>query len=82
MQMSVDVSTEEVIKSISTMDVNDLERLKSAIIQRDIYFKKFKKDNIGSIVSDFRAEGYSADFLDDLENGLKKSSIYNENKKT
>jgi hypothetical protein len=79
MQTAVDISTEDVIKSISTMNVNDLERIKSAIIERDIYFKKFKKDNIGNIVSDFKGEGYSAGFLDDLENGLKKSSVYRDN---
>jgi hypothetical protein len=82
MQTAVDISTEDVIKSISTMNVNDLERIKIAIIERDIYFKKFKKDNIGNIVSDFKGEGYSADFLNDLENGLKKSSVYNENQDT
>ncbi len=82
MQVSVEVSSEVVIKSISTMSFNDLERLKSAIIERDVYFKKFKKDKIGSIVSDFKGEGYSADFLNDLESGLKKSSVYNENQST
>ena len=30
-------------------------------------------------MSDFQKEDYSDDFLKDLENGLKKSSIYNEN---
>jgi hypothetical protein len=29
-------------------------------------------------MSDFKEVGYSDDFLADLENGLKKSSIYNE----
>ncbi len=62
------------------MDLNDLEKLKSAIIERDIYFFKFKKDKIEKIAGDFRSEGYSNDFLSDLEIGLKKSSIYNENK--
>ncbi len=80
MQISIDISTEDVIKSIKTMDLNDLEKLKSAIIERDIYFLKFKKDKIKNIIGDFRSEGYSDDFLNDLENGLKKSSVYNENK--
>jgi len=80
MQISIDISTEDVIKSIKAMDLNDLEKLKKAIIERDIYFLKFKKDKIKNIIDDFKSEGYSDDFLNDLEIGLKKSSIYNENK--
>ena len=29
-------------------------------------------------MSDFQKEDYSNDFLKDLENGLKKSSVYND----
>lgn len=61
------------------MDVHELEDVKNAIIKRDIYFKKFRKDKIENVVADFKAEGYSDGFLKDLENGLKKSSVYNEN---
>lgn len=78
MQVSVDISTEDIIKGIKTMDFNDLEEIKSAIVERDIYFKKFKKDKIENVIADFKAEGYSDDFLNDLENGLRKSSVYNE----
>ena len=60
------------------MDFNDLEKVKNAIVERDIYFKKFKKDEIENVIADFRAEGYSDEFLNDLENGLRKSSVYNE----
>jgi len=31
------------------------------------------------MIADFQKEDYSADFLKDLGNGLKRSSIYNEN---
>jgi hypothetical protein len=44
--------------------------------------EKFKKDKIENVMSDFQKEGYSEGFLKDLENGLKKSSVYNENKRT
>jgi len=57
----------------------DLERLKNALIERTIYFKKFKKDKVENVVRDFKCEGYSDDFLKDLESGLRKSSIYHEN---
>jgi hypothetical protein len=50
--------------------------------KRFLIFLKFKKDKIENIIDDFRSEGYSDDFLNDLEIGLKKSSIYNENKST
>lgn len=79
MQISVDISTEEIIKTIEAMDFHDLEKIKTAIIERSVYFKKFQKDKIENIVADFKGEGYSDGFLEDLENGLKKSSVYNEN---
>ncbi|MCP5106885.1 MAG: hypothetical protein GY950_26105 [bacterium] len=76
MQIAVDISTTDIIKGIETMDVHELEDVKNAIIKRDIYFKKFKKDKIENVVADFKAEGYSDGFLKDLENGFKKSSVY------
>ena len=63
------------------MDLTDIERVKTALIEREIYFKKFKKDKIENVISDFQQEGYSEGFLKDLENGLKKSFI-NQNTKT
>jgi len=79
MQIQIDISTEDIIKTINQMDLTDIERVKTALIDREIYFKKFKKDKIENVMSDFKKEGYSEDFLKDLENGLKKSSVYNEN---
>lgn len=52
---------------------NILERLKEPKLE----FKPFKRDKIESVLDDFAAtELYESDFLKDLENGLKKSSIY------
>jgi Cdc6-like AAA superfamily ATPase len=79
MQIQIDISTEDIIKTINQMDLTDIERVKTALIEREIYFKKFKKDKIENVMSDFQKEGYSEGFLKDLENGLKKSSVYNEN---
>jgi Cdc6-like AAA superfamily ATPase len=78
MQIQIDISTEDIIKTINQMDLTDIERVKTALIEREIYFKKFKKDKIENVISDFQQEGYSEDFLKDLENGLRKSSVYNE----
>jgi len=50
-----------------------LERLKT----RPVELKPFIKDKIESILADFRATDlYEEDFLKDLEEGLKKSSVY------
>jgi Cdc6-like AAA superfamily ATPase len=81
MQFSVQIKPDDIINAVKKMSLNDLEELKSAIIKREIYFKKFKKDEIKNIITDFLKEGYSENFLSDLENGLKKSSVYNANKK-
>jgi len=49
-----------------------LERLKL----KPVKLKPFKKDKIGSILADFVATDlYEEDFLKDLEEGLKKSSV-------
>jgi len=79
MQLAVDVSLPNILNLISQMSLTQLEEVKNKIIEKDIYFKKFKKDNIKTIINDFSKENYTNDFLKDLENGLKKSSIYNDN---
>jgi hypothetical protein len=61
MRKAVDISTEEIIRGIKTMDID-----------------KFKKDKVENVVFDFSAAGYSDELLKDLENGLKKSSVYKE----
>jgi len=50
-----------------------LERLKT----KPVNLKPFKKDKIVSILADFAATDlYEEDFLKDLEEGLKRSSVY------
>ncbi|MCP4219690.1 MAG: hypothetical protein GY765_33970 [bacterium] len=80
MQIAVNISTEDIIQGIRLMSFNELEKIKNAIVERRLYFQEFKKDTLENVVDDFKAEGYSDDFLADLQEGLKKSSIYNENK--
>ncbi len=77
MQIAVDVSFQNIINLISQMSLNEIEEVKNKIIERELYFKKFKKDKIENIIEDFENAGYSDDFLKDLENGLKMSSVYN-----
>ncbi len=76
MQLSIDLKTKDIISLISQMSLNDLEKVKNSLVERELYFKKFKKDSVGNIIDDFKKEDYSNDFLTDLEEGLKKSSLY------
>ncbi|MDY0320458.1 MAG: hypothetical protein RBR23_01870 [Arcobacteraceae bacterium] len=79
MQLAINVTMPNILQLISQMNLNEIETIKNTIIEKELYFRKFKKDDIKSVMSDFKDVGYSDDFLADLENGLKKSSIYNEN---
>ncbi len=79
MQLSINISLPNILDLISQMNLNEIEEVKNRIVERELYFKKFQKDEVGNIINDFLKEGYSKNFLADLENGLKKSSIYNEN---
>ena len=79
MQLAVDISLPNILTLISQMSLNEIEEVKNKIVEKELYFKKFKKDNIEDVMSDFEKEDYSSYFLKDLENGLKNSSIYNEN---
>ena len=76
MQLSIDLKTKDIISLISQMSLNELEKVKNSLIERELYFKKFQKDDLENIIDDFKKEKYSNDFLTDLEEGLKKSSIY------
>ncbi len=73
MQLSIDLKTNDIISLISQMSLNELEKVKNSLVQRELYFKKFKRDDIENIIDDFEKEDYSRDFLTDLEEGLKKS---------
>ena len=76
MQIFVDISVDKLLNLISNLNINELEEVKNKIVERELYFKKFKKDKIENIINDFKKKKYSKDFLADLEDGLKKSSVY------
>ncbi|HIP61100.1 MAG TPA: hypothetical protein EYG98_00925 [Sulfurovum sp.] len=77
MQLAVDISLPNILTLISQMTLNEIEQVKNKIIEKELYFKTFKKDRLENVMSDFQKEDYSSDFLKDLEDGLKRSSIYN-----
>ena len=76
MQLSVDISLDNLLALISKMNVHQIEDIKNKIVEQKLYFQKFQKDNIDDIMEDFKKEEYSNEFLLDLEAGLKKSSLY------
>ena len=78
MQLAVNISLPNILTLISQMSLNEIEQVKNKIVEKELYFKTFKKDKIENVMNDFQKEDYSDDFLKDLEDGLKKSSIYNE----
>jgi len=78
MQLAVNVSLPNILTLISQMSLTEIEQIKNKIVEKDLYFKTFKKDKIEDVMSDFQKEDYSDKFLKELENGLKKSSVYND----
>ncbi len=79
MQLSVNVSLPNILSLISQMSLDELETIKDKIVEKKIYFQTFKKDKLSNIMDDFQKENYTDGFLDDLENGLKKSSVFRAN---
>jgi len=78
MQLAVDVSLPNILTLISQMSLNEIEQVKNKLVEKELYFKTFKKDKLENVMSDFQKENYSDDFLKELEDGLKKSSVYND----
>ena len=78
MQVAVDISMPNLLNLISQMSLKEIEEVKKIIVEKELYFKPFKQDDINNIIDDFKQENYSDDFINDLENGLKKSSVYND----
>ena len=74
----IDVPMDVLYKLVDSLTEEErqklMERLKS---KESIELKSFKKDELVRILSDFASTGiYEEDFLKDLEEGLKKSSLY------
>lgn len=78
MQLAINISLPNILTLISQMSLNEIEEVKNKIVEKELYFKRFKKDKLENVMNDFQKEDYSDDFLKDLENGLKKSSVYND----
>ena len=64
-------------KSKENLTLKEREQLLERVGTKKVHLKPFKKAKIQAIVADFSATDlYEDDFIKDLEEGLKKSSIY------
>lgn len=73
----IDIPMDTLYKIIDGLTDEERKKLMERLKAKPIELKRFKKDKIASIRADFKATDlYENDFLKDLEEGLKKSSIY------
>jgi len=73
----IDIPLDTLVEVIDSLSADDKEKLMSKIGAPTFSLKKFKKDKLTAILTDFAQTGlYEQDFLADLDAGLKKSSVY------
>ena len=73
----IDIPMEALYDLIDNLSQEERERVLNRLRKEPAKLKVFKKDKIESVLSDFRSTNiYENDFLSDLEEGLKKSSVY------
>lgn len=78
----IEIPLKTIYKIIDALPIEDkkvlLEKLLASIEKKGaMKFIPFRKDRIKAIIDDFKATDlYEEDFLRDLEEGLKKSSVY------
>jgi hypothetical protein len=73
----IDIPFETLLEVIESLSADDKRKLISKIGAASFILKKFKKNKLSKILTDFTETGlYENEFLADLEAGLKKSSVY------
>lgn len=73
----IEIPMEAIYKLIDNLPQEEREKVLERLKTQSVELKTFKKDKIESILADFAATDlYEGDFLRDLEEGLKKSSVY------
>lgn len=73
----IDIPLDTLVEVIDSLSTDDKEKLMSRFGASFFSLKKFKKDKLAAILSDFAETGlYEQEFLTDLDAGLKKSSVY------
>ncbi len=73
----IEISIDKLCKLVDHLSEEERAKLLERIQKRSLQLTPFKRDKIESIIADFEATNlYKDQFLKDLEEGLKKSSIY------
>lgn len=73
----VDISTDALCEIIEQLSERDRKNILIKLKSKPTALKTFKKDKVQSIIGDFaKLNIYENDFLKDLEEGLKKTSLY------
>lgn len=62
MQMTMDVTLPNIVKLISQMNLNEIEEVKNKLVERELYFKRYKKENIEDVVEVLSQEDYYRDY--------------------
>ncbi|MEA2040071.1 MAG: hypothetical protein U9N82_09615 [Thermodesulfobacteriota bacterium] len=74
----IDIPMEVLYDLIDKLSQEEREIVMNRLRKAPVKLKAFKKDKIESILADFESTDlYQEDFLRDLQDGLRKSSIYN-----
>ncbi len=73
----IDIPMEALYDLIDNLSREERESVLNRLRKEPVKLKVFQKDKIESILGDFTSTNiYEDDFLTDLEEGLKKSSVY------
>jgi hypothetical protein len=73
----IDIPMEALYELIDNLTQEEREKVMDRLKSDFLKLKTFKKDKIEAILTDFEAtDSYEDGFLKDLEEGLKKSSVY------
>ena len=73
----IEIPMDKLFELIDNLSEEEKMRLLERIQKGPVKLTPFKKDKIESIIADFEATNlYEDQFLKDLEEGLKKSSVY------
>ena len=73
----IEIPMEALYEVIDNLPERERETLLQRLKTRPVELKGFRKDKLELILADFAATGlYEDGFLKDLEEGLRKSSIY------
>jgi len=73
----IDIPMEALYDLINNLSQEERESILNRLRKEPANLKIFQKDKIESILNDFKSTNlYEDDFLADLEEGLKKSTVY------